>query len=421
MAAMSGGDPFDKKLAVECARAFSASTGLGCTVSEAGGAVLAECGRSCPSCGLCAAVGQPGERCVSSHVYGMTEAERFGGKYIYFCPMGLTCFVSPIVGSRGSAAKITVGPFIMVERQDFYDCELAGSGALGPEELARAARELEGVPYVAPGRVTELSTLLFMAVGFMNNVAAENRMIASSRSDELQGQISSYIMQLKEVEAPPPYPFETERQFLQSISRGEKPQAQKYLNELLGAILFTGGGDLDRIKSRIAELLVLISRTAVTQGSDPEQTLRLSHAHLQAIPRMRSIDELCYWLSGVVNRYMDGMFGYADARHAGIIHRCIQHMGAHCGEKITLEQAARMVYLSPPYLSRVFKKETGVTFNEYLNSVRIGKAKELLGRPDLRLTDIALMVGYEDQSYFTKVFKRIAGCAPSQYRNQISH
>ena len=44
----------------------------------------------------------------------MTEAERFGGKYIYFCPMGLTCFVSPILGEGGAEAKLTVGPFITV-------------------------------------------------------------------------------------------------------------------------------------------------------------------------------------------------------------------------------------------------------------------------------------------------------------------
>ena len=68
-----------------------------------------------------------------------------------------------------------------------------------------------------------------------------------------------------------------------------------------------------------------------------------------------------------------------------------------------------MVYLSPAYLSRIFKQETGVTFNEYLNRVRVNKAKELLRRRELRMTDISLAVGYEDQSYFTKVFKRVAG------------
>ena len=78
-----------------------------------------------------------------------------------------------------------------------------------------------------------------------------------------------------------------------------------------------------------------------------------------------------------------------------------------------------MVYLSPAYLSRIFKQETGVTFNEYLNRVRLNKAKELLRRRELRMTDISLAVGYEDQSYFTKVFKRVAGMLPREYREKI--
>ena len=79
-----------------------------------------------------------------------------------------------------------------------------------------------------------------------------------------------------------------------------------------------------------------------------------------------------------------------------------------------------MVYLSPAYLSRIFKKETGTSFNEYLSGVRIGKAKELLRHPELRLTDIAQMVGYEDQSYFAKVFKRVTGSSPSGYRSGLA-
>ena len=79
-----------------------------------------------------------------------------------------------------------------------------------------------------------------------------------------------------------------------------------------------------------------------------------------------------------------------------------------------------MVYLSPAYLSRIFKQETGVTFNEYLNRVPlVNKAKELLRRRELRMTDISLAVGYEDQSYFTKVFKRVAGMLPREYREKI--
>ena len=79
-----------------------------------------------------------------------------------------------------------------------------------------------------------------------------------------------------------------------------------------------------------------------------------------------------------------------------------------------------MVYLSPSYLSRIFKKETGYTINEYLIQVRIEKAKRLLHRKDLRVTDVADAVGFDDQSYFTKVFRRMVGTTPLKYKMKIN-
>lgn len=156
----------------------------------------------------------------------MTEAERFGGKYIYFCPLGLTCFVSPIIGEVKSTAKITVGPFMMVDFQDFIDCELTDNLPLTQEARTELIRLLKEVPQMPPTKVQELSVLLFMAVGFMNNVSAENRLLEAERSDLLQGQISAYISGLKNQDAPPRYPFEKERALLLSISHGDRESSR---------------------------------------------------------------------------------------------------------------------------------------------------------------------------------------------------
>ena len=72
-------EQFDRRLARECAKAFSQSTGLGCTLSDKTGRAFDEYGYGCESCGMCAAAGASHDRCVQAHIYGMTEAERFGG------------------------------------------------------------------------------------------------------------------------------------------------------------------------------------------------------------------------------------------------------------------------------------------------------------------------------------------------------
>lgn len=411
-------EAFDKKLAEECARAFSLSTGLGCTLSDKEGNTFADFGYSCEKCRLCEVMGGTRTGCIRAHIYGMTEAARFGGKYIYFCPRGLTCFVSPILSEYGAEAKITVGPFIMVERQDFIDCELIENARLSGDPLEAAVRVVEDIPLAAPERVNQLSTLLFMAVGFLNNVSAENRLLQSRRSDAIQGQITAYIQTLKQEGDTRDYPFELERKLLQSIAQQEREESQRLLNELLGAILFAGGADIELVKARVYELLVLISRTAINNGADPQRTLRLNQEALSGMIHFHSIDSLCLWLSGALSGFMDELFTFSDAKHANVIHRCIQYIGEHYSEPITLREAAEHVYLTPPYLCRIFKKETGVTFNEYLNRIRVNKAKELLANRKLRLTDISLLAGFEDQSYFTKVFKRITGMLPSVWREK---
>ena len=407
---------FDLQLASECAAAFSGATGIGCVVSRASGSVLRDFGYSCSCCQMCRYGNLKKENCVKSHIYGMTEAERFGGKYIYFCPMGLTCFVSPIMGDEGSAAKITAGPFLMVDRQDYIACDLTERLQIPEDCMASITEELEKIPVVDPSQVNKMSTLLFMAVGFMNNVSAANRMLNTQNSDAIQGQITAYIMQLKSQNGPPPYPFETERALLNAIAQSNKSEAGRLLNELFSYIFFVAGADFDCAKTRIYELLVLISRTAIDAGADPDGTLRLSRTYLHELWVIKEFDELCFWLTKVMNMYMDSVFNYKDVKHADIIHKTMQYMRTHYAEKITLEQMAGKVYLSTAYFSRIFNEEMGCSFNNYLNTIRIEKSKEMLLLPHMRMTDIALLVGFEDQSYFTKVFKRVTGMSPLDYR-----
>ncbi len=404
---------FDLTLAKECAVAFAGSSGLGCVVSDTEGNLLAEYGYGCASCEVCSVAGREKSHCVQAQNYGMNESERFGGRYIYYCPAGLTCFVSPILGDVSSAAKITVGPFLMVDVQDYLECEMAEISAQRRENLLDL---LQDIPLVTTSRVQQLSTMLFMSVGFLNKVSASNRLMESQASHLIQGQIGSYIFQLKNSDDKTPYPLATEAALLKSIREVNRSEAQRLLNELLGHILFATGRDFEQLKSRILELLTLISRASVEAGVGVEQALMLCHEGRQQITLLHNVEELCHCLSGLTDKMINSVFAYSDTRHANAIHCCTQHIETHYYQKISLEQLADMVYLSPPYLSRIFKQEVGTSFNTYLNEVRISKAKALLMHEDLRLIDISTAVGFEDQSYFTKVFRRVTGVTPMQYR-----
>jgi AraC-like DNA-binding protein/ligand-binding sensor protein len=409
---------FDLKLAIECSNAYSESTGLGCAVMSADGELLHEVGYNCSSCAICSEVKIDKTNCVDIHAYGTSEAERFGGKYIYFCPMGLNYFVSPIVGLKASAAKVTVGPFRMIDLHDYISYDLKNLHGMDKDKIKELLPALREIPYVEPSKVNSLSTLLFMAVGFMNNVSSTNRMLDSQASDFIQGQVNDYVMRLKigvNQEDLPPYPYETERELLASITDSDRPRAQRLLNELLGHIFFATGGDFQRIKTRIYELLIMLSRAAVDAGASPEYAFQLTHDFFINSQHITNIDNLCFSLTKITNQFIESIFAFSDVKNVNVIHKALQYMRQNYFEKVSLNSVAKIVDLTPSYFSKVFKKEMGCNFNAYMNSIRIEKSIMLLRNEKLTIANIATAVGFEDQSYFTKVFKRVTGASPHRF------
>ncbi|OME88801.1 MULTISPECIES: response regulator [Paenibacillus] len=101
-----------------------------------------------------------------------------------------------------------------------------------------------------------------------------------------------------------------------------------------------------------------------------------------------------------------------------IIHDIARYLEQHYHEEISLQQIAGKFFLSREYISRKFKQEFGVTLSDFLGRIRIDKAKTLLLNPQIRIAQIAEMVGYQDEKYFSKVFKKMEGVTPNEYRKK---
>lgn len=110
----------------------------------------------------------------------------------------------------------------------------------------------------------------------------------------------------------------------------------------------------------------------------------------------------------------------SEAKHLHSIHQVIDHIRNQYMERLTLDEAADLVHFTPQYFSKIFKEETGYTFKQYLNHIRIERSKSLLQQEDLTLADIALMTGFSDQSHFSKSFKKITGMNPTTYQKSTS-
>lgn len=97
----------------------------------------------------------------------------------------------------------------------------------------------------------------------------------------------------------------------------------------------------------------------------------------------------------------------------------VNYLDSNYSKKITSDDIASIFESNYDYLNRIFKKATGLTIFEYLNETRILRAKELIHTTQMKFSEIAYLVGIDDQYYFSKLFKKITGITPTQYFNTI--
>lgn len=401
--------------------AYVKSTGIGCILIDAKGVTLYSNIKENMCCKIIRQVEGPlgKQMCTHAHLYGSYQSERFGGKYVFFCPIGLVHWVSPIINHNVLKGAIIAGPVQMVEPEEFLIEDILAKNNIEPKDISAIKNTLHDIPVINPEKVNSMSEMLSMVALYVSDIQP-SKYCEKENILEQQSSISEYIHYIKSYkngnDSLPEYPLEKEKELLKLIALGDKAGSQKILNEIFGYIFFSTGGKFEVIKARVLELIVLLSRAALEGGADVEQIFGLNYKYLSEIHSFRTVEELTYWISNIMIRFTDCVFVLKGVKHVDVIYRAIEYIRRNYMKKISLEEVASYVYLSPSYFSKVFKEEMKENFNSYLNRVRIEMSKKLLSDDTMALIDVSNSVGYEDQSYFSKVFKKLVGVSPGKYR-----
>lgn len=276
--------------------------------------------------------------------------------------------------------------------------------------------ETSSLPVIQPAKVSHISNLIFF---LFSNVILDSRHELLENNQKLlqQSWINESIQRYKaEDTRTVTYPYEKEKELLARVKLGDIQNANAILNDLLGYVLFSQGSSLDIVKTRALELCSLLSRTATEGGASTDSILRLNNHFLKNLQQITSMDTLCHKLQEIVETFSESMFNYIPSKNHDVIKKALLYISEHFNSQLTLEDVAAHVHLHPSYFSTLFKQMTGSSFKEYLNMVRIEESKRLLSNTDFSIIDIAVAVGFEDQSYFSKVFKKYTGLTPKQFR-----
>lgn len=340
----------------------------------------------------------------TTHLYGAYEAERWDGKYIYYCPRGLTFIATPpLLTVETMEYCLITGPILMSNDADEpFDDPLAN-----PDPL-------EQVPRLTTAQTRSLSELVAAAVSSLSF-----EMLPPDVDSGNQASILQMMYDLSSDEGSPrDYPIESERQLQAHVRSGNKQAAQELLNELLVHLYCAAGNDLQTIKARIRELLVLMSRAAIDGGADVDEIFNLCCRYEQQVDSFDSPEVLNRWVGSILHKFISFVFDFNDIKHQNVIFKTTAYIKEHLNEKLSLDQVAEQVYLSKSYFCRIIKDELGCTFTEYVNRLRIERSKTLLRTTGSSIAEIACAVGIDDQSYFTRIFKKQTGVAPGKYREK---
>lgn len=164
-----------------------------------------------------------------------------------------------------------------------------------------------------------------------------------------------------------------------------------------------------------------VTRLCVESGMELEQAFRLSDFYILRLDNLHTVSAVIDLHDRMVLDFTGKMrFLSRNSSASKPVTACIDYIYVHIKERITIEGLAEYTELSVSYLSRLFKKETGVSVSDYVREKKIEKAQHLLKYCDYSLVEIANYLSFSSQSHFIQLFKDFTGMTPKKYRDLYS-
>lgn len=214
--------------------------------------------------------------------------------------------------------------------------------------------------------------------------------------------------------------YEFEISLISEVTNSHSNNALKLYDEFFSKDYFyaiTESDDLQSLKNYLISISLLICHSIIKKGVPPYSAKAKYHAISKSIQN-------CLSESDTLNMGRNTIRGYSKLASKSIgkidnvpIRNAIHYIHNNLGEELSLDMVAGHVHLNKCYFCTQFKKEMNMSFIDYLTCTRIEKSKYLLCNSDKSILDIAILIGFNSQSYFTTQFKKCTGITPKEFRD----
>lgn len=213
------------------------------------------------------------------------------------------------------------------------------------------------------------------------------------------------------------YPLNEDIKIINYLSTGNKDMLKNSVDNYFKTLCSNSLTSTDYIKYSCYALLGSILRFCLEKTADINSIFDSNLDWVSEIKDCKTIVQLQETILKITYYVFDVINENKNTNH--LIKNAVEYIKENYHKDIDLETIAKNIFITPGYLSLLFKQETGVNFLEYLHKYRIQKAKEYFHNKLLKNYEVSRMVGYTNEKYFSQMFKRYTGLTPTQYKDSI--
>lgn len=398
----------------EFLKTYYITTGISISAIKIDGSIINRYGSSLNFCNMCSEYWDKSSPCQKSFIDACKIASKIGEPYYFFCPLDLIQIAIPLIHEDTLLGGLFAGPILVNKLSEeiitsINNCNL-------PSDISDdLMTNLQNIPMTDTLKIKYLGDLLFMSASYQmrscHRVLDERnqRMKQQSRINE---QMQLYKLDSEESY----YSYSEEKDLYTKVTYGNVSGAKNILNKLLAFIYLKEGHNIPVIKTRITELCFLLSRAAIEGGAIMKEIMAFNCLLFEDLKKINNLEDISFWMIRVLEYYTESIVCVPGSKNKDIIKKAITYINANYTKPIKLKDVAEHVRLNSSYFSTLFKKEVKISFADFVKKIRIEESKYQLKYTQNSIPDIAISVGFSDQSYFTKTFKKSTGLTPRQYR-----
>ena len=201
-----------------------------------------------------------------------------------------------------------------------------------------------------------------------------------------------------------------------ALHNGSLNALKQVIDDFFDHVQQNNRSNIDRCRSEIFCILLLCFARLTGNNNAAQATILTKYAFFQSILSSETLMDIKDLFTSILIDLKDYHSIKAISNKRDIVDKILEYLEAHYSETITLSDMAHQVYLSPAYVSTLISSETGKTFIDILNGIRVQKAINLMKNTNLKYYSIAEQVGFKDGQYFSIVFKKHTGMSPTEYK-----